>query len=827
MKSLLESPWRITGLVITFLSSIIFFFPQFAQMPIRDFWSFFTIHYIMVAGYGIAYIIRFMFIHKWNISKIDSAESYLLLILSMISAWALNRDMPVFNESVEWLTALLFVMGIVGVLYSFFKKTNPIFNSVHSAILGLAIPVLLYFSIYLLPIYPISAIGLFFFGISIHSFVPAFYLIFAVLELRKLFFLQASNKWVFSAVCIVMISYTAIFSYQWRQRTLLIDETYSRELVQNSDLPSWVRIAQKIPKSELSKKTLVGSDLYTIPSETRRDEFGLPRTSLNEVRKHDPLVFIASLITPPHQLSLKEKHSIMNCLYDGRHLTQEKLWRGTNLETKNVINHINFWPEYRMAYTEKIITVKNEARRNSWLNQQEALYTFHLPEGAVVTSLSLWIEGEEQPGFLTTKQKADSAYKTIVGRERRDPSLVHWQEGNTVAVRVFPVIAKESRRFKIGITSPLKVDGEELKYQNTWFEGPEAANARELRIFKSNHEFISMGFETEMNENGKREYSGSYQSDWSCVLQKHEIIESNFTYNGYSYKMIEPTKFPISFSPKEVYLDINASWTEQDVANVLRLTTNYETFVMMNNKVSIDLDNYKEQFGLLKKHNFSLFPFYKISDPFRTLVVTKSVNKSPNLNDLVNTDFYQKLDTKTKYFVFNIGGPLETPYLRSLKEFRVIKTCTGNMEELENILQSKLFPDYLENNNLSVIEPSQIALLKIRTNDSSKTKAPDHFFRLFAYNHIMQNAGIQSIQKDYSDSSLVSLAEKAYVVSPLSSLIVLETQKDYDRFDIKKSKDSLGNADMHNDGSVPEPHEWMLIIVIGIAIITLTAKRIL
>jgi len=52
------------------------------------------------------------------------------------------------------------------------------------------------------------------------------------------------------------------------------------------------------------------------------------------------------------------------------------------------------------------------------------------------------------------------------------------------------------------------------------------------------------------------------------------------------------------------------------------------------------------------------------------------------------------------------------------------------------------------------------------------------------------------------------------VVTPISSLIVLETQKDYDRFDIKKSKNSLDNASIGNSGSIPEPHEWLLIVLV-------------
>ncbi len=56
-------------------------------------------------------------------------------------------------------------------------------------------------------------------------------------------------------------------------------------------------------------------------------------------------------------------------------------------------------------------------------------------------------------------------------------------------------------------------------------------------------------------------------------------------------------------------------------------------------------------------------------------------------------------------------------------------------------------------------------------------------------------------------------AQKAYVVSPVSSMVVLETQKDYERFNIKDSQNSLNNASMKSKGAVPEPHEWALIII--------------
>jgi XrtN system VIT domain protein len=94
----------------------------------------------------------------------------------------------------------------------------------------------------------------------------------------------------------------------------------------------------------------------------------------------------------------------------------------------------------------------------------------------------------------------------------------------------------------------------------------------------------------------------------------------------------------------------------------------------------------------------------------------------------------------------------------------------------------------------------------------STATAPDHLLRLFAYNDILRQVRGDYAKPEALREDLVAAARQAYVVTPLSSLVVLETQKDYDRFGITASKDSLKNASIHSSGAVPEPHEWLLIL---------------
>lgn len=57
--------------------------------------------------------------------------------------------------------------------------------------------------------------------------------------------------------------------------------------------------------------------------------------------------------------------------------------------------------------------------------------------------------------------------------------MIHWQEGNTVSVRVIPCTPKESRKFKIGVSSPLRKENDQLIYENIYFDGPTAMKATE------------------------------------------------------------------------------------------------------------------------------------------------------------------------------------------------------------------------------------------------------------------------------------------------------------------------------------------------------------
>jgi XrtN system VIT domain protein len=104
--------------------------------------------------------------------------------------------------------------------------------------------------------------------------------------------------------------------------------------------------------------------------------------------------------------------------------------------------------------------------------------------------------------------------------------------------------------------------------------------------------------------------------------------------------------------------------------------------------------------------------------------------------------------------------------------------------------------------------------ISVSQEKAADSKGSEHLLRLFAYNDLMRQVGPFAMSKKYEPKSLVQQADEAFIVSPVSSLLVLESEADYQRFDIQKSKNSLDNATINSSGAVPEPHEWLLIALL-------------
>ena len=742
----------------------------------------------------------------------------IFLVLFLISAYALNREMTVFEDSASWLACLLILTCINYLAFYFWERYPAWLLHIMHFLLGTGFVLFVYLSFYLIPLYAMSVPSAIVLGISLHTFVPLLFCIYTIVLLRRTTVTVKSYQASFYAGITTVMIITSVFIVRWSTIVNTINTTYNRAIAADDNgLPPFVSVAEAIPQGWIEEEVLQSDLVYNIPS-GRWDDFfwRMPTRNFGEVRKHDPLVMVAALLTGTPKLSDDERIKILESVYDSRHKAQNRLWSGKHLVTDNIHTSVQVWPALHISYTEKVITVTNNAFPTAWPREEEAIYTFHLPEGSVVSALSLWIKGREEKGIVTTKEKADSAYTEIVGYERRDPSVVHWQEGNTVTVRVFPVIAGESRTFKLGITSPLSKQADSLLYENIYFDGPAAASAKEqIRMdFQSSPKNLVTEASFESGNNRSFTHTGTYNSDWKILFKDEGIAANTFSFDGISYSLAPYQVVRAGTDVHDVYLDINSSWTKDEFYKVYDAVKYKHVYVYDQRLLHITESNKDYLFESLSRLQFSIFPLYTIKDPAASMLVSKSCAVSPNMHDLEDSPFM----TETKEFLqkgttiklFNIGTDL-SPYLKSLKEFRAFTYEHGTTGQLQALIVQNKFATSMEDDHRVIIDNAGLVITA--SAQTTPSTAPDHLMRLFTYNHLMQKAGARLFTDSTFTTGLTEEASKAGIVTPVSSLVVLETQADYDRFDIKQSANSLKNASLKSKGAVPEPHEWALIII--------------
>ncbi|OOQ58007.1 XrtN system VIT domain-containing protein [Mucilaginibacter pedocola] len=786
----------------------------------------FIANYIFSLGFLVAAWVVTAQKHGWSYTRGKAEHTAVLLIIWFISAFALNREMNVFDDSADWLSIWIVVSSVTLVLAMRHQLLGGIPKYFIFFMLGAALLLFCYYAFYLIPLYILSAFGIIAIGISLHTFVPICLAIITIVIIRNASRTDKLVLYTSIAGFVLPLIAAAIFLFAWSSENNRINNIINQNTLNEGKLPNWVAVSKEIGQSPITERILKTGLVYHEVSRNSNFFFGgMPSKSFDERKQHDPLVVMASLFFERPNLDEGERINILKALYNSRHQAQDRLWSGENLQTISVISNVKLFPEYRMAYTEKTLTVRNNSEW-TWSNQ-EAIYTFHLPEGSVVSSLSLWIDGKEERSRLTTKAKADSAYKQIVGVEQHDPSVVHWQEGNTISVRVFPCTTKENRKFRLGITSPLRLEGKRLVYENAWFDGPYATTALETLQLSYSNKPANLDIPAIFKQTGDTYLSDrTYQPRWEISCDAPPMANTAFTFGGATYQIKDYQQQYQSFSPKVVYLDVNKSWSEEEFKQAFTNVRNAPVYVYYNKLIKVNKENADGLYESLSAQNFSLFPVNEIKNADGALLITKSNDVSPNLGELDGSEFAKDLaaylKTPRHIRLYNLGSGL-TPYLKALKELRVFSYAEGNVEELGTLLDKHRFAREQENDSTIVI--SSAGLMIQKTTGQKTANAPDHLLRMFAYNDIMKKVGADYFRHDYVRPDIIAEAEQGYIVSPVSSMIVLETVKDYERFGIDENKNSLKNASMKSSGAVPEPQEWMLIILAALIVATFIYKK--
>lgn len=809
------------SLIITLTSIISFIISLIgSEFDYKSFEMLSMITLIIQLPYGV--ILTYKFLR--NKEKYQHLIPFLFLNW-FIGCFSTNLYINVFENLPIWVYCTTFLFCLSNfIIYG--PPKNQRISTISYFINGCSYLLIAYYAVFLIPISPISVLGILALGLGFYGLVPAIVLTAHTFVLSRTMFEYKNSVYAFFAGIATVLFGLIIFITLLNSESQKINRnSITTSFKENSDLPAYITTSQNLTPNFFNE-ILLKKDIVYISTEDFFNLRGLDGFNngmqYNERKTHNPLLNVAYHFTKNLNLSNDDKINILKSNFDKRLETEEQLWSGRDLITKNIKEDVKIYPNDRLAYTEITMDVACDEKSRG---QKEAIYSFQLPEGAVATSLSLWVNGIERKGVLTTKEKAKAAYNQIVGVEARDPSLMQWKEGNRVTVRVFPITSELPRTFKCGFTTPLVVSDTKMTYQSLDIKGPNINNASTLsRIQISGN----TSFEASKTFNLQNNYyvnTSKALDQWKAELPlSKKPLNSTFIWKNKSYEVKPIIKEKIAFTPDEIILDITNNWEIEEVEELLNLQ-NKKYYVILNNaKQEINNSNYNYIFDRFADLNYSLLPLFDCNR--NTLIVTKCGAFSANFEELESSNYLKKIKIAVKdknIKVINLSDEI-TPFWQTAKEQRYVDYIKTDLNNCIKLIKANHFIRFRTGENSINMETAGISIFESPVIQKNANNGSNHLYRMFCFAKVL-NDHIEIQNDTLAQNKYVALAKDANIVTPISSLIVLETDEDYKNNGIEKNIDTLGNASINNDGSVPEPHEWAMLIISLLLILFYYRKR--
>ena len=804
------------GLFFLAVSLVLYFLPVFGSVSKEAESGLFFFHAIVALIYwGIRTADRQSIRPWWRVW-----HKVIQLNLLLLGALALNRELQVYYSFVPWFLVLLLMSGLQALLLPAFNYYPRAIRYCLAGFNGVAILIHVYLVILALPYYPLGVLGLLAVGVGLYLFVPLFFLFFLIRQQRR--FYRKSRVYGRLSLAVVFITLFAagIFVAHSVADIRYMNQRSDLATANQADLPSWWRLSQ-----EFGKDTRYGSLLWKAwkagPATDRVggsfDFFSLLDFVGETDYVHDPLVKIALVCAPPLHVDAEYMRRMASTVDELEWSEEERLWSAAGLVTQTVNTHVSIWPACQLAYTEFTIVTAQTDINTKGRQASEAIYLFQLPEGAVVNSLSLWVNGREEQARVTSPGQAREAYRAIVGRERRDPSMVLWKEGNRVSVRVFPIPIGGERKFRLGISSFLRKTGNRFMYQEPVFQGPSASNALSNTTVEFNEPVADLQLPSDFGVAGNRIHSrkGRYASGWLAQFAAPALAACSYRFQDESYYLDQFRPDPEPASLSAIYLDLHNYWKRDEVLSILKAAGDRQVFALFDKPELLTTSNLDIAWSRAQDLEFGLMPLYKIPDWEQALVVYKPGKNRIKLGDLENYRWYTALQDRTnpaQIRFFNIGEEPEL-LISTLREMRLFHYASGDITTLTEWISKRYFPRWEENDRQVVLFGPSLILRK--TPEPLPVSGPDHLVRLFVYNDILRKSRGRFVQSSANEKKFRDMARAAQIVSPFSSMVVLETEQDYQRFQIEQNPPgSLATTTgIQNAGAAPEPEEWVLVAV--------------
>ena len=494
-----------------------------------------------------------------------------------------------------------------------------------------------------------------------------------------------------------------------------------------------------------------------------------------------------------------------------------------------------------LGYLEWTMTFKND---HSW-NEREARANIQLPSGAVVSRLTLWVNGEEREAAFASRSRTTEAYQSIV-RRQQDPVLVTTDGPDRIVVQCFPVMPKgKEMKIRIGITVPLNITSDkEAELRLPYF------NARNFDIpVMTTH---AIWVESKQVINNKTENFISEQ------------INNYYAYRGeLTDKQISGESGVIKFSRDG---EISATWSQDPLSDkmcikqtISETTEECPELIVIVIDASLRMEPFFEDIAeTLEKipgeAKVSLLIANDAIDEFASQPVAMSDKIGKALADRIrkveikggadNIPALKKAwdiaSTSQKSVIFWLyaGQPhiYESPETLIQRwerrpegpEMILAQVCPGIDEVSKSLDIIPKVSSLISTGNIKEDlkrqfeiwdgKPSyRIYRTKVKKNESQteKNKTSDHLARLYSYDIV--NYILNSNIKDKQEQAL-AISTNYQLVTPVSGAVVLETAEQYE-------DNGLQPVDPATVPTIPEPEVWAMMIIVFIIIGWMLFKR--
>ncbi len=519
----------------------------------------------------------------------------------------------------------------------------------------------------------------------------------------------------------------------------------------------------------------------------------------------------------PRWFYLDRRLDAINAIDTGRDLTLVTSQFDGSMDPDGMVGYL----EWKMAF------------ENSGWFQREATAIVQLPPGAVVSRLTLWVNGEPREAAFAGRAQVTEAYNSVV-RRRKDPVLVTMLGGNQIFVQCFPVTKDAVMQIRVGFTTPLQPVGSESDVvsltlptivdrnfqfaadlaHNIWIESTTGIES----TGHPNSEIIGVtdGYGMRLSETAEHTLASvapfrfernHFGPVWSAS-ESAEITSEFYV----------ATQHPqaISDEPSIVVLDGSSSMAPywSDVVDVLKSA------------------------GPLVKSIFLAGP--EVQElPFDTASRAATLQQLSEYEPSRGRDNVTALTAAWEKLALHSGGQVvwfhgPRPYvLSSMSPIEQLRTRRAGAVTLVNVTAGageNAVIDALTESAEVVSVPllpqhetfwrrlAQTKSLPLQITQTSEQpvghQTSDHLARLWA----AQQVATALASPGFDRPSLIKLAQDFRLVTPISGAVVLETAQQYDEA-------GLNPVDVDTVPSIPEPETWLLIGVAGLFLILLFVWR--